>query len=779
MKTAQVIIDIPTRALESAFDYLVPANLQSLEVGCCVLVDFGHRPAVGYVISFGETPPDADLGRYRFVRKVLSTPYFDAVSARCAEWIAREYVAPLSTAVHLFAPPGGSPKLRKRAQGDPTPARSGKHAEGASASPSTGDADGSWELVHPGVGPVDDRWIRLTEAGRGYVPPKSAKKQRAIIDALVEGEMRMAELAVELGSVAASVKVLAKRGIVSIEHRRRLRGMDGPLPPDKAIVELTAGQQRALSTIAAARRRASGEVVVCDGVTGSGKTEVYLRAIREVLEAGGGAIVLVPEIALTPQTVGRFRARFGEIVAVLHSRMSTGERFDQWDLVRSGSARVVVGARSALFAPVRNLQLIVIDEEHEGTYKQDSMPRYHARDVAAWLMRERGGVLVLGSATPSIETLYRCRHGAWHLVPMPERTTRRALPPVSVVDMGREFGEGHRSMFSRELSHAIDDTLAAGQKVVLLLNQRGFASFLLCRECGFVPMCDNCSTSLTYHAHDAGGSRLVCHHCGGIHPVPPRCPRCGSPYLRRFGAGTQRVHEELAALVGQDVTIVRMDADTTKGKGAHARLLAEFAAADRGILLGTQMIAKGLDFPEVTLVGVINADTTLNLPDFRAGEHTYQLLEQVAGRAGRGEAPGRIIIQTYWPEHPSIRAVAAHDRGLFLAEDLPVREELSYPPYARLANVLFWGRDQHAVEESARELGLILTAAFEKAPQEWVMLGPTPCVLMQLRGVWRWHILIKAPIGADIPAFLAQPLRDRRTRADVSCAVDVDPRFLF
>lgn len=759
MKTAQVIIDIPTRALDQAFDYLVADDLSGVEVGCCVLVDFGNRPAVGYVIGFSQTSPDADLGHYKFIREVLSTPYFDSISAACAQWIAHEYVAPLSSAVHLFAPPGGSPKVRKKTDGDL-------------------DETGHWELIHPGVGPVDDRWIRLSEQGRSFVPPKAAVKQKAIVSALIEGEMRMAELSVELGSVSAAIKVLAKRGIVTVEHRRRIRGDIGKLPEDRSFQHLTQGQTESLDAIADARKAASGEVVVCDGVTGSGKTEVYLRAIRDVLEEGGGAIVLVPEISLTPQTVGRFRARFGEVVAVLHSRMSVGERFDQWDLVRSGTARVVVGARSALFAPVHNLELVVIDEEHEGTYKQDSMPRYNARDVAAHMMRERGGVLVLGSATPSIETLDYCKRGLWRHIMLPQRTTGRPLPPVSVVDMGKEFGQGHRSMFSRELLSSLNETIDAGHKAVLMLNQRGFASFLLCRECGYVPMCENCSTSLTYHAHGEGGPHLMCHHCGSIHPVPPVCPRCGSPYLRKFGTGTQRVHDELSAAMGPDVPIVRMDADTTKGKGAHARLLEQFDAADRGVLLGTQMIAKGLDFPEVTLVGVINADTTLNLPDFRSGERTYQLIEQVAGRAGRGEASGKVIVQTYWPSHPAIRAAASHDREVFLRDELAQREELSYPPFSRLANILLWGKDKAAVAEDAKRLAIPIAEAVSDV-EGWSMLGPSPCVLEQLRGVWRWHILVKAPVSSDIPSLLASPLKEHGINKSVSCSVDVDPYFLF
>ncbi len=391
--------------------------------------------------------------------------------------------------------------------------------------------------------------------------------------------------------------------------------------------------------------------------------------------------MLVPEISLTPQTVARFRGRFGDTVAVMHSRMSAGERYDQWDFIRSGAARVVVGARSALFTPLANLGLIVIDEEHEGSYKQDSAPRYHARDVAVWMARRAGAAVVLGSATPSIEALHACAKNPsgirWSL---PERANGKPLPEVQVVDMAKEFSGGSRSMFALPLARALAEELAAGRKAVLLLNQRGFAKFLLCRECGFVPECPSCSTSLTYHER---GNFLICHHCGYRIPTPPVCPECGSPYLKKFGAGTQRVEAELRVLfdempgVGPGVPIVRMDADTTSGKGAHQRLLEEFAAADAAVLLGTQMIAKGLDFEDVTLVGVINADTMLKLPDYRASERTFDLVEQVAGRAGRAELPGRVLVQTYEADAPAIRAAA----GL-RPRPVPARRAAEAPPAA-------------------------------------------------------------------------------------------------
>ena len=514
--------------------------------------------------------------------------------------------------------------------------------------------------------------------------------------------MRVAELTADLGGVSGALdRARARPGRSRVERRRRQRDLHVRERPAPRHTHPVAGQRDALEAIAAANERADGSVVVLDGVTGSGKTEVYLRAIEDVVEAGRSACVLVPEISLTPQTVGRFRSRFGDDVAVLHSRLAAGERYDQWDLVRTGAARIVVGARSALFAPFRDIGLIVIDEEHESSYKQGSSPRYHAREVAAQMAAISGATLVLGSASPSMEALARCKAGVWTRVSMPERVTGQAVPPVTVVDMAAEFADGHRSMFSRPLVAELQGVAERGEKAVLFLNRRGFASFLLCRECGFVPECESCSTSMTYHEV---GSRLACHHCGATRAVPATCPRCSSPYLRQFGAGTQRVESELAALL-PDLPVVRMDADTTKGKGGHERALAQFEALDSGVLLGTQMIAKGLDYPEVTLVGVINADTTLHLPDFRAGERTYQLLEQVAGRAGRGERPGKVIVQTYWPDHPAVLAAAEHEPHLFYDEEEATREALGYPPFGRLANVLFWGADKTAVAAQASRVG--------------------------------------------------------------------------
>jgi len=730
---------VPTRALDSHFDYLVPDAMDGVEVGSCVLVDFANRPCVGYVV--GRTDTSAHP-RLKEVRALLGGPYFGQEAAQTARWIAGEYLCPLSEALRLFLPPGGTPRAVKRADGD-------------------GE---TWMLARPGVGPVDDRWAALTAAGREFTPRANATLQRALLDALSAGPVRVAELSADLGSVDGALKTLEKAGAVRVERRRKFRDAgvsESAAPRHERLID---GQKAALAAIEAA----GVGVVALDGVTGSGKTEVYLRAIERVLGEGGTACVLVPEISLTPQTVGRFRSRFGDEVAVLHSRLSAGERYDQWDTVRQGNARIVVGARSAIFAPLRNLKLIVIDEEHESSYKQGSAPRYHARDVAEHLARLHGATLVLGSASLSMETRERCVTGGWQLVELPQRVSGRELPPVKVVDMAKEFADGHRSMFSRPLVEALHEVQEAGDKAVLFLNRRGFASFLLCRECGYVPTCDSCATSLTFH--DVG-SRLMCHHCGATRAVPPLCPQCTSPYLRQFGAGTQRIEAELSAqLPGWPV--VRMDADTTKGKGAHERLLASFEALDSGVLLGTQMIAKGLDFPEVTLVGVISADITLNLPDFRAGERTYQLLEQVAGRAGRGEKQGRVVVQTYWPDHPAIKSAAAHDAELFYTQESALRRELNYPPYGRLANVLVWGRDNSLVKQHAESIGREIRAVL---PVAWSLLGPSPAPLSRLKGVWRWHALLKAPPGTSIAPLLGTAFARVAPVKGVSIAADVDP----
>lgn len=770
MPFARVAVDVKTRALATPFTYTVPARLDASVVpGCCVVVEFGRRPAVGYVLAVDESlDPGLTGARLLPIQQVLSEALFLPEAGEVAQWVAQEYASSLADAVRLFLPPGFTAKMVRD------------------------ETSGIWALQQARVEPVDDCWVHITEQGRAYEPRKNAHAERAVVEALIKGPMRQVELGLAVSGVSTVVKRLEKKGVVACERKERLRGssiteLSSARAPRLGLEHLTSGQLSALRAIEDSRAQGQGGVVLIDGVTGSGKTEVYLEAIERTLAAGKGACVLVPEISLTAQTVGRFRNRFGEAVAVLHSRLTLGERRDQWELVRTGRARVVVGARSALFAPLANPGIYIIDEEHESSYKQSSSPRYHAREVAARLAQVHGCPLVLGSATPSLASLARCNSDshsapfagegpAWTRVSMPERPGGRPMPEVQVVDMAQEFSQGWRSMFSRPLTSALMDVVERGEKAVLLLNQRGFARFLLCRDCGYVPRCEQCSTSLTYHER---GHKLVCHTCGREYAVPPLCPECGSRYLRQFGAGTQRVEDELRSVLPEGFTVVRMDADTTKGKGGHDRCLAEFDEAQSAVLLGTQMIAKGLDFPQVTLAGVINADTTLKLADFRAAERTYDLLEQVAGRAGRGDVPGRVIIQTYQPRHPAILAVSRHDRSVFSENELAARQEVGYPPFVRLANVIMWGKAGADVEKVAWAVAEKLRDYAEVALPGCEILGPAECALSRVEGNFRWHVLVKAAPQSELGAILGDALKRLQMPAQVSLAIDVDPYDLL
>lgn len=771
---ASVVVDIPTRALSTAFDYAVPEQLEhSCQVGTTVLVPFSGRRCVGYVIDLLDQPPAGiSPDAIKSIERILAPAAFDEKAVELAFWMSDEYAASISECLRLFIAPGQTLKMVRDS------------------------SSGAWELQGAADAAVDARWVRLRtdEAAQNFVPRANAARQRMIIQALQQGPLRVSELTATLGSSSATLKTLASKGVVDIYTKRQIRDLaDTSLSSAVALApkQLTDEQQHALDTIRAARARACGDVVLIDGVTGSGKTEVYLNAISEVLEQGREAIVLVPEISLTAQTVGRFRSRFGEKVCVLHSRLSVGERYDQWDMLRRGVAQVVVGARSALFAPLANLGLIVIDEEHEYSYKQDTSPRYHAREVAQRLAQLHGAALVLGSATPSLESLARTQCGSfadshWERVCMSSRPGTICMPQVQIVDMTEQFAAGHRSIFSEPLTQALHEVVARKQKAVLMLNRRGFANFLMCRECGCVPSCSHCSTSLTYHERTHA---LMCHSCGrswSIRAWPDpstHCPNCGSRYLAQFGVGTQRVEDELRILLGGEacsaaekgstaekpapaekgapnstvasaVDIIRMDADTTKTKDGHQRLLEAFDASPCAVLIGTQMIAKGLDFPEVTLVGVINADTTLKLPDFRAAERSYSLLEQVAGRAGRGVCAGRVIIQSYWASHPAIQAVCTHNRAAFIRQELQDRKEAYYPPYARLSNVIVWGSNQAQVRQAVEKLACSIRQELE-GREGWVLLGPADCVKSRVQDRYRMHVVLKSPLDSEPAALLS------------------------
>jgi primosomal protein N' (replication factor Y) len=626
---------------------------------------------------------------------------------------------------------------------------------------------------------------------------RGAEKLRAVLDVLrgTTGRVWVGGIYAETGAKLSTLRKLAERGLVSLHTEE----YDRPPPTEpETPPRLTPDQEAVWREV---ERRMGGQgtegpgadagrlVALLHGVTGSGKTEIYMRAVEAMLAEGKRAIVLVPEISLTAQTVRRFEARFPGRVAVMHGQLSLGQRYAAWDRVRSGEADVVIGSRLALFAPMSRLGLVVLDEAHDGSYKQAEpipLPAYHARDAAIALGRFTGATVLLGSATPDLETYYRARQGTYQLYELPQRIvvpvgreSRRmvtaALPPVRIVDLRQELLAGNRSIFSRALQEGLRQTLAAGEQAILFLNRRGTATFVLCRDCGYVARCPNCDVPLTYHyplrvagASPAGrtaqAERLVCHHCSHREPAPAQCPECGGWRIRHFGLGTERVEETVHESF-PDARLLRWDRGTASGLD-HERFLQAFVDHRADVLIGTQMIAKGLDLPLVTLVGVISADTALHLPDFRAAERTFQLLTQVAGRAGRSRRGGRVLIQTYNPEHYAIEAASRHDYAGFYRQELSYRRQLGYPPHSRLIALRFSDRDPHRCRAEAERLGRWLAAESHRLGLPADLIGPAPCFFSRVLGRYRWQILVRAPDPRPLLHDIALPW---------GWSVDVDP----
>jgi primosomal protein N' (replication factor Y) len=618
-----------------------------------------------------------------------------------------------------------------------------------------------------------------------------AEKQRAVLDLLrgTTDRVWVGGIYAQTDADLSTLRDLAGHGLVSLHSREYERpqplGPETPprLTPDQERVwtEVKRGMQR--GALGSAGRAPGPFVALLHGVTGSGKTEIYLRALEAALAAGKRALVLVPEISLTPQTVRRFEARFPGRVAVMHSQLSLGQRYAVWDRVRRGQADVLVGPRSALFAPISRLGLVVVDEAHDSSYKQAEpipLPAYHARDVALALGRITGAAVLLGSATPDLVTYYRARQNTYRLLELPQRIlsgptagsaparrvappVSRALPPVRIVDLRQELRAGNRSIFSRALQEALTRTLSAGEQAILFLNRRGTATFVLCRDCGYVARCPRCDAPLTLHRL-TGAEGLICHHCNHREPVPGRCPQCAGRRIRYFGLGTERV-EETVQLLYPEARLLRWDRDTATGSD-HERLLQRFIDHRADVLVGTQMIAKGLDLPRVTLVGVVSADTALYLPDYRAGERTFQLLTQVAGRAGRSYRGGQVIVQTYNPDHYAIQAAAHHDYAGFYRQEIAYRRQLGYPPFSRLVALRFSDRDPDRCRGAAERLGRWLAAEIRRLDLPADLVGPAPCFFSRVQGKYRWQIVVRAPDPMPLLRDVALPW---------GWAVDVDP----
>jgi primosomal protein N' (replication factor Y) (superfamily II helicase) len=657
-------------------------------------------------------------------------------------------------------------------------------------------------MVPAAVAAVRDKTVRMAEL---QDPPEAAQ---LLADGEIEriGQVRVIELLLDCGAaplqeimsacqVSRSIlQTLEKKQIIRIfpqEIRRTLENEQDfilvePFPP-------TPDQERAIRRITESIQDCEQDSDACReyllyGITGSGKTEVYLQCARATVDAGRGVIILVPEIALTPQMIGRIRSRFGTGVAVLHSRLTPSERYEQWQRIIRQEVRVVVGARSAVFAPLQDIGLIVIDEEQETTYKSETHPRYHARDIARLRSRDHGALLVLGSATPSIESYHRAQTGQINLLTLGERVGAAVLPQTEIVDMRRELGSGNRSIFSNRLREALSGAFAAGHQAIIFINRRGYAGFILCRQCGYVVKCRSCSVSLTSHINphappgegesagrNPASDLLICHYCGRISHPPKTCPVCGSSRIGRFGAGTQQVE----AIFNQEFapyTAIRMDQDTTASRTAHARLLDEFAAGRADALIGTQMIAKGHDFPNVTVVGILSADLMLGVSDFRASERAFQLITQAAGRAGRGEAPGRVIIQAYNIDDYAVRLAAAQDYPAFYQQEITFRRTLHYPPFGSICSITLSSPQETPARDKCRQLASALKvrqdedAAFESIQ----LLEPARAPLYRIKDRYRWRLILKGPDAATLANFL-MPLTDRFDFGKAAVAIDIDP----
>ncbi len=732
------------------FDYTVPDEFKDyVFIGSKVRVNFSGRKCGGYVVELPESSPYTAK-----LKPILSvdnpSPLILPPLIKLARWMADYYLSPLAKAIETLLP---------------SPVRSGE---------------------------IKERVLLYVEPAADF-KGKLTKRQQELVDDLRRvGGGWMSQVCREFKCSPQILKKLHELGAVTIEERQQRRDplRKGRVVPTQPL-PLNSDQSAALDMILATLPRVNSQFIIRNseimaapaseehdrtskpvvlfGVTGSGKTEVYLQSIAAALERGQGAIILVPEISLTPQTVHRFASRFGNKIAVLHSALSNGERYDEWQRIRKGEARVVVGPRSAIFAPIENLGLIIVDEEHEPSYKQEEQPRYNARDAAVMRGYIEKCAVVLGSATPSLETWRNIELGKYQIATLKERAVKGAVMPlVRIVDMAEENARtGHVNVFSQDLLSAIHERLLRHEQVILFLNRRGFATSLTCPTCGYVETCEKCDIPFTYHKHD---DCLRCHICSQWKRSPVKCPECGDPQIRYTGVGTQRI-ETIIHTCFPRASVGRMDADSTSRKQSHDDILNAFKAGETDILIGTQMIAKGLDFPRVTLVGIINADSSLQIPDFRAGERTFQLLAQVSGRTGRGILPGEVIIQTYSPEHRAVLMAKSENFTGFASEELPERKELNYPPYIHLTNLTLTGPAERLTEELLIDLARTIK---ENAPQGMAISGVSPASLAKADDLFRFQLILRHPSSQQITAAIKAALAQKEIPHPFRLTVDID-----
>ncbi|MEW4102455.1 primosomal protein N' [Bacillus altitudinis] len=800
---AEVIVDVTTKAIDRPFDYRVPDRFKGLvKAGMRVVVPFGPRKIQGFVTKIKEET-DVQSGNIKDIVDLFDlSPVLTDELLELSHWLTEKTLSYHITALQSMLPAAMKAKYEKEIQvlsAEELP-QSLKELFGQQESILYADIPPEQLKPiqkHVQKGHLEVRYHVSQKSGKKKVRTlqiavtkekleekqeqlkKNAVKQKALLAFLLqtnETTFLAKDLQQQTGASSQTIKALIQEGLLTESYEEIYRDpyRDREFTPSTPL-DLTTEQAEAAKPIHQAVSDDKHETFLLHGVTGSGKTEIYLQTIDHVLQKGKEAIVLVPEISLTPQMVQRFKERFGSNVAVLHSGLSTGEKYDEWRKIHRKEVKLVVGARSAVFAPFENLGMIIIDEEHESSYKQEEMPRYHAKDVAIERAGRHQCPVVLGSATPSLESYARAKKGVYTLLTLKRRVNQQQLPHVSLIDMREELRNGNRSMFSEELMLRLKEVLERKEQAVLFLNKRGYSSFVMCRDCGYVEQCPHCEISLTYHRFQ---KRLKCHYCGHEAPVPPECPECHSEHIRYFGTGTQRVEEELTKVL-PEARVIRMDVDTTSRKGAHEKLLTSFGHKEADILLGTQMIAKGLDFPDVTLVGVLSADTSLHIPDFRSSEKTFQLLTQVSGRAGRHEKAGSVIIQSYTPSHYSIELTKQHDYEAFYEQEMLHRRHQSYPPFYFLAMVTV---SHEEVTKAAHVTDKIVQFLKMNCAPNTRILGPAASPIAKIKDRYRYQCVIKYKRENEL-ASLLRKIQDHYQKEmeqkQLMISIDMNPYMMM
>ncbi|KML17976.1 primosomal protein N' [Bacillus sp. LK10] len=800
---AEVIVDVTTKAIDRPFDYRVPDRFKGLvKAGMRVVVPFGPRKIQGFVTKIKEET-DVQSGNIKDIVDLFDlSPVLTDELLELSHWLTEKTLSYHITALQSMLPAAMKAKYEKEIQvlsAEELP-QSLKELFGQQESILYADIPPEQLKPiqkHVQKGHLEVRYHVSQKSGKKKVRTlqiavtkekleekqkqlkKNAVKQKALLTFLFQANettFLAKDLQQQTGASSQTLKALIQEGLLTESYEEIYRDpyRDREFTPSTPL-DLTKEQAEAAKPIHQAVSDEKHETFLLHGVTGSGKTEIYLQTIDHVLQKGKEAIVLVPEISLTPQMVQRFKERFGSNVAVLHSGLSTGEKYDEWRKIHRKEVKLVVGARSAVFAPFENLGMIIIDEEHESSYKQEEMPRYHAKDVAIERAGRHQCPVVLGSATPSLESYARAKKGVYTLLTLKRRVNQQQLPHVSLIDMREELRNGNRSMFSEELMLRLKEVLERKEQAVLFLNKRGYSSFVMCRDCGYVEQCPHCEISLTYHRFQ---KRLKCHYCGHEAPVPAECPECHSEHIRYFGTGTQRVEEELTKVL-PEARVIRMDVDTTSRKGAHEKLLTSFGNKEADILLGTQMIAKGLDFPDVTLVGVLSADTSLHIPDFRSSEKTFQLLTQVSGRAGRHEKAGSVIIQSYTPSHYSIELTKQHDYEAFYEQEMLHRRHQSYPPFYFLAMVTV---SHEEVTKAAHVTDKIVQFLKMNCAPNTRILGPAASPIAKIKDRYRYQCVIKYKRENEL-ASLLRKIQDHYQKEmeqkQLMISIDMNPYMMM